>query len=174
MNVDGVSLHSSTHKTMWPILISVVIKPRKLCASVITYGSRKPTNNDFLKETIDELSNLIHDGLIVNTIKYTIQLNAIVCDATARSMIKSIISHTGYYSCERCTLKREYFNHCIAFNEVNFTERNMERFVEQVQKEHYRGVSLLLPLPIHMIKDFPIDYMHQSCLGVMKRLLKTW
>ena len=38
--------------------------------------------------------------------------------------------------------KGEYFNNCIAFNEVNFTERNHETFVEQVHKEHHRYIYI--------------------------------
>lgn len=34
------------------------------------------------------------------------------------------------------------------------------------------GICPLERLPIDMIKDVPIDYMHAVCLGAMKRLLK--
>ena len=57
--------------------------------------------NDFIKSIMDKLINLIHDRIAVNNITYTIKSNAIVCDTPACSIIKVIIYHTGYYSCER-------------------------------------------------------------------------
>ena len=35
-------------------------------------------SNGFMKETINKIVILIHDGITVNNIKYTIQFNAIV------------------------------------------------------------------------------------------------
>lgn len=36
------------------------------------------------------------------------------------------------------------------------------------------GVSPLLQLDIDMINSFPVDYMHNVCLGVMRKLLNYW
>ena len=47
-------------------------------------------------------------------------------------------------------------------------------FRNQLNEEHHHGQSILSELPVDMVKSFPIGYMHQVCLGCMKRLLLIW
>lgn len=54
------------------------------------------------------------------------------------------------------------------------SSRTNDSFRQQRDKLHHKGRSPLLSLPIDMVKDFPLDYMHLVCLGVVKRLLKIW
>ena len=46
--------------------------------------------------------------LVINNSSITVELAAFVCDAPVRSGLKNIKSHTGYNSCERCTITGEY------------------------------------------------------------------
>ena len=46
---------------------------------------------------------------------------------------------------------------------------------DYTQEVLHRGVSPFIKLHnLDMIRDFPLDYLHQVCLGVMKKLLLTW
>jgi len=95
----------------------------------------------------------------------------LVCDAPARSFLKRIIAHTGYYSCERCVIKGERRDHRIVFNKFGpCEERTVEKFNECAYDDHQKGISPLAQT-VNCIKDFPLDYMHLVLLGVLKRIL---
>ena len=66
-----------------------------------------------------------------------------------------------------------YDGHVI-FDEFDCPSRTNQSFRLQSDLSHHRGISPLLQLPIDMVKDLPLDYLHLVCLGVMKRLLMTW
>lgn len=42
------------------------------------------------------------------------------------------------------------------------------------QKDDAISVSPFLRLPLDMVNQFPIDYMHQACLGITKKLITEW
>lgn len=41
-------------------------------------------------------------------------------------------------------------------------------------EDHHKDISPLVELNIGMVSQFPQDYMHLVCLGVLKRLLLLW
>ena len=62
----------------------------------------------------------------------------------------------------------------MTFPIQNDNLRTDEDFSAMVDQDHHHdrdNPSILNQLPVGMIQDFPLDYMHLLCLGVMKRLL---
>jgi len=60
------------------------------------------------------------------------------------------------------------------FLETNACRRTDIDFDEMADEEHHLGPSALQPLHIGMVSQFPLDYMHLVCLGVMRRLMLCW
>ena len=73
-------------------------------------GYLKPNMNEFLREFIAEIKTLISSPAQILNKQYNISIFCLTCDAPARSLLKGIIQHTGYYACERCTIKGRSFS----------------------------------------------------------------
>lgn len=161
INVDGIPLYKSTQKQFWPILAT--FNDSNPIVVAIYSGSTKPDIQFFLLDFINELKVL----------NKRVNIKNFVCDSPARAFLKCIKSHSGYSSCDKCTIKGKYDGH-VYFDETNCTQRTDDTFRSQSDGEHHKGTSPLTELSVDMITTFPYDYMHLVCLGVMKRLIFFW
>ena len=175
LNIDGIPLFKSTNKSLWPVLCVIHIEPQQVFPVALTFGQSKPTNLDFLSDTIQDLNHLIQHGLQCTDRNVPVKLRAVFCDAPAKAMVKAVKQFSGYYGCDKCAQKGLWIGR-ITYPESNQEDlRTDDSFRTQTNAEHHTGMSTFCDIPnINMIKSFPIDYMHQACLGVMKRLLLTW
>ena len=173
-NIDGLSLHKSTGKQFWPILVRIVSPFKSKISTIgVYYGKSKPSNLEFLNEFIQELKDLLSNGIAFNGKNLGISLFCFSADAPARAFLKCIISHNGYYGCEKCETKGEYVLNRVSFPETDANLRTDSSFRQMLQPEHYNAVSPFVDF-VNMVTEFPYDYMHLVCLGVMKRLLLIW
>ena len=84
--------------------------------------------------------------------------------------LKNIRSHNSYHGCERCTVKGVWEGRVVFDGE--FCElRSEERFNAVDYEDHQNGPCPLVTAGVLCIKNFPIEYMHLVCLGVVKRML---
>lgn len=176
-NIDGLPLYHSTNSSFWPILglVKNIVDVKYVFAIGIFYGTSKPTPiSSFLADFIEECNNLIDDGFFVNGKKYFLHIHSFIADSPAKAFLKSIKGHNGYSCCDKCHEYGIYKNGRMILNQLTALKRTNISFRQQSDEEHHVGISPLVELNIHMIKDFPIDYMHNICLGVMKKLLKYW
>lgn len=175
LNIDGFPLFKSSQVSAWPLLGAICnLYPCKPFPVSITVGIGKPSNLDFLNEGIQELQNLIENGFTFNEKHYQITLKCVICDAPAKSFVKNIILYSGYFGCDRCTQKGVHIGRMTYPLVENITSRTNQSFRNVEQEEHHKGISPFLDLQIDMVSQFPIDNMHQVCLGATKKLLLTW
>ena len=146
INIDGVPLFKSSSMQFWPILCSFEnFKPFLVS---IFYGNSKPSSvSEFLEDFLEEYSQLKTNGLQIEDARLNIKvrIKAFICDAPARALIKGIKGHTGYYACERCTIKGYWKNNrIILYSKDECSLRTDEEFSLVVYDNHQTSVSPLI------------------------------
>nr|XP_047129318.1 uncharacterized protein LOC124809315 [Hydra vulgaris] len=172
-NIDGVPIYHNSEISFWPILVKKVNDSLSPKVVAIFSGRKKPNLQEFFSHFITEINHLKSNGVTINSHLCNIHITNIVCDAPARAFIKCIKYHSGYSSCDKCTVEGEWLNK-VVFLETDAPLRTLESFVSREDDSHHIGVTPLLGIPIHPINSFPNDYMHSVCLGVVRKLLNFW
>ena len=174
VNVDGLPLFKSSNIQVWPILCMFGKLPPFIVA--IFVGSGKPSElGDYLNDFLVEYDKLIESGFRYNDHVFAIEIKAFVCDAPARQFMKGIKSHNGYHACERCVVKGVYESSRMLFLDRYCASRDGDSFRDGLYMgTHQINLTPLIGSGINCIQQFPIDYMHLVCLGVVKRLMLSW
>ncbi|XP_077540823.1 uncharacterized protein LOC144153059 [Haemaphysalis longicornis] len=176
VNVDGLPISKSSKGHFW--LILGLVKNLKGAAPFVIrafFSDSKPTDaNKFMRKFVEELNALGTSGIVVGTARIPVRLNALVCDAPAKAFVLCIKQHTGYYSCSKCTIKGRYRKKRVCFPGTKCALRTDRSVRRKTQWQHHTGRSILAALPIDLVKDVPLDYMHLVCLGVVHKLIVLW
>eukprot|EP00111_Clytia_hemisphaerica_P014372 TCONS_00042316-protein len=174
VNVDGLPIFKSTNGQFWPILCNF----SKLTPFTVAlyYGTSKPTNlRDFLNDFLFEYASLKLEGLEFEGISYRVIIFTLPCDAPARQFLKCVKAHNGYHGCERCDAKGESISRRMVFHNLDSDQRTNEAFARfEYAGKHQLELTCLVEFGICCVSQFPLDYMHLVCLGVVKRLLIVW
>ena len=177
INVDGIPLFKSSSMSLWPILCSVKNIGNKDPFVVGAFcGKEKPGSaSEFLADFVSEADSILRNGLTIGEKNFSAIIHSFVCDAPARAFLKGIKCHSGYASCEKCTIHGEYEGKVVFPFNVDVPLRTDESFNAQLDEDHHvESVCPLAPLPIGCVSQFGLDYMHLGCLGLMRRLLLYW
>ncbi|GBL89107.1 hypothetical protein AVEN_33836-1, partial [Araneus ventricosus] len=177
-NIDGLPLFKSSSQQAWPILCLVNnIQNSKPFVIGIFSGHSKPDNvSKYLFDFIQDVKELLQNPVIGRK-TFEILIDAFICDAPARSYLKCIKNHNGYFGCERCTQKGKWLGR-MTFSELNSPKRKDEDFSNRINvdspDEHIINPSPLLDINVGLVSMFPLDYMHLVCLGVVRKLILAW
>lgn len=137
------------------------------------HGYEKPESIDeFLNPFLEEFEKLKKDGLYLNEVLYSVDINSVICDSPARSLVTCTKSHSGYFGCPRCTDKGVHINHRLCFPNTNSELRNDESFSSRRNAEYYTGDSPFEKIGLDMITQFPMDPMHFRDIGMGKIFIR--
>ena len=143
----------------------------------VYHGATKPDSlKDYLHNFLIDLKKVVKEGFTFENKFFKINLPDAfsICDTLARSFLKCVKGHGGYYGCERCIQKGQYYKNRIIYPETEAPLRNDTHFMDQYDRNHQNDISPFQELGIGLVSQFILDYMHLVCLGVVKRLINLW
>ena len=176
INIDGLPPFNKSKSKLMPILAWYEGVDPFIVGGY--YGRRDPDDaNGYLHDLVAELDVILVTPLTYSNMVYEVRLRSFICDAPARAYLKGIVSHTGYFSCERCTIKGSWLGR-VSFHKTEETEARTDSLFRRFHyhkhrcKCHQHKETALLRIPkLDLIKDFVLDSMHLVFLGVMRRML---
>lgn len=176
VNIDGLPLTKSSRSQLYPILGQMYPIISELFVIGVYHGFNKPQCcNIFLEDFIDEYKILHEEGFEFNdNLKFTVTIRAIICDTPARSFVTCTKGFNGYFGCSKCMVEGQYIHHRMTFSDLHAKLRTDENFATRENEEHHNGTSDFEQLSVGMVSQFPLDYMHLVCLGVVKKMLQIF
>ena len=146
INIDGLPLFKSSNKTLWPVLCSIVnVTPVVVFAVVLTCGKSKPDDLEFLDELVNDLDDVLKNGIEAENRVISVSLRCMrcVCDAPARALVKGTKLCSGYFGCDKCAQKGMWVGR-IAYPRIDDLEMHTNvSFRQQINEEHHHCFSLL-------------------------------
>lgn len=175
VNIDGLPLFKSSTLQLWPILgLLTEVEHREPFVIGVFCGNTKPMPvNDFMTSFVTEAKQLYEHGVQLHERHFNFEISAFICDTPARALIKCTKGHSGYGGCDKCEQHGEYDGR-VFFPETAATLRTDDSFRLQSDACHHTDTSILTELPIGMVSQFPLDYMHLVCLGNVRKVVSLW
>ncbi|KAF0748558.1 Uncharacterized protein FWK35_00020988 [Aphis craccivora] len=152
IGIDGLPLSKSSCSQFWPILGYIRPLQNLVFPIGIYWGHEKPKDsNEFLRDFVNEVNTLMRFGININGTNKQVEIDGFSLDAPAKSfgtpdliLVPDVLTHNDYIS--------------------------------RKHEEHHVGseISILSELPIDVTCLFGLDYMHLTCLGIMRKLIHLW
>ena len=175
ISVDGVPLSKSSKSQLWPLTAMIAnLEFERVFLIGLWHGESKPSDvNEYLREFIEEAKKLSDEGFTFRGKRIRFQIVLYICDAPARSFLKCIKSHTGFFGCPYCIQEGEYHGRTV-FLHTDSGLRTDFSFRKRVHEEHHLGDPDLEKLNCDMVLDFPNCPQHLIDLGVTRKMMRKW
>ena len=175
MNNDGIPEDRSSGRSLDVLAIRF-----KNCKTVYPYRIFKQGTvtklsvEDFLTPVIEEIN------------QSPLRLHLLICDAPKRAYLRKLKCHSGFNSCEYCVIPGIYVSSVVfptrqspaaLRTDSKFREIGLNVQMNPKLPDDYccgiKGASPLFNLDnFDMVHHIPIEYMHNICLGVCRKLMK--
>lgn len=172
--IDGVSLYKSSKEQFYGILgrFAEIEEMKPFVIGIYNHMYYKPKDiQSFLSDFVTEMNELgaeTYRGV-------DIVPGLFIMDAAALCAMKMIKQHNGYSSCQYCTAFGLSINRRMVFLTTDNEPRTDSSFRNREDPEHHNSgpgeITPLEKLDIDMIGNFPPDYLHCVCLGVVRKIL---
>ncbi|CAH0562990.1 unnamed protein product [Brassicogethes aeneus] len=162
----------------WPILFKIGNRPQlQPMVAAIYCGETKPPLREYPTQFVDELNNILKNGVLVNEQKIQVKIKYFVCDTPARNFIKGTVGFNSANGCIKCTVIGDYDRggRYMSFPKIDCPLRTDESFRNKTDDDHHKEDSLLIKLPIDMVDDIIVaDSLHLFHVGLMRKFLYGW
>jgi len=172
ISIDGLPISKSSNSQFWPVLVCARYGSRQIITEIgIFHGHGKPDVEQYLNAFVPQLYQLCLEGIQFEEFRIPVVIDSFICDAPARSFITGTKGHNAFKGCTKCTVEGRQVDNRTVFVGVGQPRRD-EGFRNHSDPHHHNIPTSLTSLPIDMVKDIPLEYMHLVCLGVVRKVLK--
>ena len=181
LNIDDLPLFRSSSTSFWPVLCLLQgFNIKKPVLVGLFCGETKPSNlSEYFRDFVEDLTNCANEVLFREKM-FIFKVSNIICDAPARAFVKAVKGHNAYHGCDKCTQTGEYIANRMTFPELHAVLRSDDSFICMQDNDHHqrdKGADIrgpFLDAGIGMVSQFPHNYRHLLCLGVVKKLINLW
>ena len=176
--IDGMPVFKSSRLQIWPILLRIIPFPNEydlhnafpLPVAVFS-GLAKPELGPFVAQLIEELNRLKTEFFLDEVSGRQILISDVyfIADAPARAFLQGIVNHGGYHGCAYCKVEGIYFINHVIYEEIDCPVRRDEAYAMKEENNQHCLSPLAKIVPLR--SAFPIDYMHNICIGIVKKCL---
>lgn len=92
INIDGLPIFNSSSVQFWPILFNIAEMPQIPPMVIGIYCGKAKTSDidSFFTPFVDEMREIMANGLQINSHKINVKLRCFVCDSPARAFVKGM------------------------------------------------------------------------------------
>ena len=99
VGIDGLPISKNPPSQLWPILgyfSNLALNNIKVFIIGCYYSKPKPEDsNEFLEDFVNEINDIVNNGIVVNNTLVKVILKAIICDVPSKSYVLNVKGHNN-------------------------------------------------------------------------------